>query len=234
MGVDGGIITGVIAALWLGVLTSISPCPLATNIAAVSFIGRNAGGAGRVMRAGGLYLLGRSLAYAAVAALVVSSILAIPAVSDFLQRHMNRALGPVLIVAGMFLLELIPLPFASGTDQERLKRIAERNLMAGSLLIGVLFALAFCPVSAALFFGSLIPLAVEHRSPLLLPALYGAGTALPVLTFGLILAFGTGHLSRAFNAVTRFELWARRVTGAIFILIGIYFTLTFIFNIQLW
>lgn len=225
---------GIVTALWLGVLTSISPCPLATNIAAVSFIGRNAGGAGRVIRAGGLYLLGRSLAYAAVAALVVSSILAIPAVSDFLQRHMNRALGPVLIVAGMFLLELIPLPFGSGTDQERLKRIAERNLMAGSLLIGVLFALAFCPVSAALFFGSLIPLAVEHRSPFLLPALYGAGTALPVLAFGIVLAFGAEHLSRAFNAVTRFELWARRVTGVLFIIIGIYFTLTFIFNIQLW
>ncbi len=234
MAIEGATFMGIFAAIWLGILTSISPCPLATNIAAVSFIGKNAGGAGRVLRAGGLYLLGRSLAYAVVAALLVSSVLAIPAVSDFLQRHMNRALGPILIVAGMFLLDLIRLPFGTGTDQARLQRIAERNLMAGSLLLGVVFALAFCPVSAALFFGSLIPLAVEHRSPFLLPALYGAGTALPVLAFALILAFGAGHLSRAFNAVTRFEIHARRVTGTLFILIGIYFTLTFIFNLQIW
>ncbi len=230
---NGELTTGIIAAIWLGILTSISPCPLATNIAAVSYIGKNAAETKKVVITGALYLLGRVTAYTALAALLVASLLSIPTVSDFLQRYMNRALGPVLIVAGMFLLELIHLPAGSGTDTSTLQRLAEKNIFAASFVMGIVFALAFCPVSAALFFGSLIPLAVRHQSALLMPALYGAGTALPVMAFALLAAFGARHLSGVFNAVTKLELWGRRITGILFIMIGIYFCILYIFRIQL-
>ena len=190
-----GISSGLIAAIWLGILTSISPCPLATNIAAVSFIGKNAAETKKVFITGTLYLLGRATAYAALAALIVGSLLSIPAVSNFLQHYINKILGPVLIIAGMLLLELVRLPAGRGTDTSRLQRLAEKNLFAASFAMGIIFALAFCPVSAALFFGSLIPVAVKQQSPVLLPAVYGAGTALPVLFFALILASGTSYLS---------------------------------------
>ncbi len=230
---SGELTTGIIAALWLGVLTSVSPCPLATNIAAVSYIGKNAAKKRTAVISSLLYLLGRMAAYAALAALLVTSLLSIPSVSNFLQRYMNRILGPVLIIAGMFLLGLLRLPAGRGTDSSRLGRLAEKNIFAASFIMGVVFALAFCPVSAALFFGSLLPLAVRNASPLLLPLLYGAGTALPILVFGLILAFGANYLSNAFNMVSRMELWARRGTGALFILVGIYFCMVYIFGIQL-
>ncbi|MBN1496536.1 MAG: sulfite exporter TauE/SafE family protein [Spirochaetes bacterium] len=229
----GDLATGIFAAVWLGILTSISPCPLATNIAAVSFIGKSAAETKTVAVAGTLYLFGRMTAYAALAALIVSSLLSIPTASDFLQRYMNKLLGPVLIIAGMFLLKLVRLPAGSGTDPSGLQRLAGKNLPAASFIMGVVFALAFCPVSAALFFGSLVPLAVRHNSSLLMPSLYGAGTALPVLAFALVAAFGARHLSRAFNAVTAFELWGRRITGILFIGIGVYFCLQHIFGIQI-
>jgi cytochrome c-type biogenesis protein len=229
-----GISSGLIAAIWLGILTSISPCPLAANIAAVSFIGKNAAETKKVFITGTLYLLGRATAYAALAALIVATLLSIPVVSNFLQNYINKILGPVLIIAGMLLLELIRLPTGGGTDTSRLQRLVEKNLFAASFAMGIIFALAFCPVSAALFFGSLIPVAVKQQSPVLLPAVYGAGTALPVLFFALVLAFGANYLSKIFNAVSRVEVWARRITGVLFIIIGIYFCLTCIFQIQIW
>lgn len=225
--------TGIIAAIWLGILTSISPCPLATNIAAVSYIGKNAAETKKVLVTGALYLLGRVTAYTALAALIVASTLSIPSISHFLQRSMNKALGPVLIIAGMFLLELIRLPAGSGIDQSRIQRLAEKNLFAASFFMGVLFALAFCPVSAALFFGSLVPLAVRHQSALIMPSLYGAGTALPVLVFAFLAAFGARHLSAVFHAATKLDLWGRRITGLLFIIIGIYFCVVFIFKMQI-
>ncbi len=229
-----GISSGLIAAIWLGILTSISPCPLATNIAAVSFIGNNAAETKKVFITGTLYLLGRATAYAALAALIVASLLSIPAVSNFLQSYINKMLGPVLIIAGMLLLELIRLPAGGGTDTSRLQRLAEKNLFAASFAMGIIFALAFCPVSAALFFGSLIPVAVQQQSWVLLPAVYGAGTALPVLFFAMVLAFGSNYLSKVFSAVSRVEVWARRITGVLFILIGVFFCLTHIFKIHIW
>lgn len=229
-----GISSGLIVAIWLGILTSISPCPLATNIAAVSFIGKNAAETKKVFITGTLYLLGRATAYAALAALIVTSLLSIPAVSNFLQSYINKILGPVLIIAGMILLELIRLPAGGGTDTSRLQRLSKKNLFAASFAMGIIFALAFCPVSAALFFGSLIPMAVQQQSLLLIPAAYGAGTAFPVIVFAVLLSSGANYLSKAFNAVSRIELWARRATGVLFIAVGIYFCLTYIFQIQIW
>lgn len=231
---SGEFITGIAASLWLGILTSISPCPLATNIAAVSYIGKHAVKTKMFFASGSLYLLGRVTAYTALSALIVGSLLSIPSVSHFLQQYINKALGPILIITGMFLLDLVRLPAGRGTGSSKIQRLAEKNISAASFIMGLLFALAFCPVSAALFFGSLIPMAVQQQSPLLIPAAYGAGTALPVIVFAVLLSSGANYLSKAFNAVSRIELWARRATGVLFIAVGIYFCLTYIFQIQIW
>jgi len=97
----------------------------------------------------------------------------------------------------------------------------------GGAVIGILFALSFCPVSAVLFFASLIPLSVKHSSAVLLPTVYGVGTALPVLFFAFLLAISADLMGRVFNKVTQFELWARRITGIIFLAIGVYFTFAY-------
>jgi cytochrome c biogenesis protein CcdA len=215
----------VVSALWLGILTSISPCPLATNIAAVSYVGRHVGSPRQVLLAGGLYTAGRMLAYLVLGAAAVWSLLSMVTVAGFLQGTFHRALGPLLILVGLLLLGLLRLKVPSIGVSEGLQDRVDRAGIWGAGLLGIVFALAFCPVSAGLFFGSLVPVAVTHSSPLLLPALYGVGTALPVAVFSLLLAAGVGWLGKALDRVQVFELWARRATGVVFIGVGIYETL---------
>jgi len=219
-------------AFWLGVLTSISPCPLATNVAAISFIGRRVDRPRRVVLTGALYTAGRSFTYVVLGVLLVAGLLAAPLLSHWLQKYMNRLLGPVLILVGMFLLELLRFGVRGGRFAQWMqKRTADGGTWA-AFPLGIAFALSFCPVSAALFFGTLVPLSVERNSSVLLPFLYGVGTALPVFAFGLVIGLGAHRVGRVFKQVKRFELWARRATGALFILIGVYFTLAY--TMQLW
>ncbi len=225
------LVLGALSALWLGILTSISPCPLATNIAAVSFIGRRVGRTRVVFLTGLLYMLGRMLTYVVLGILLVTSVLSIPQVSHILQKYMNKVLGPILIFVGMILLELIRVNISGSGLGEKMQKRVEASGIWGAGLLGIVFALSFCPISAALFFGSLIPLSVKCGSGFILPALYGLGTGLPVFLFAVLIAFGAQSVAKAFNRLTQIELWVRRATGGIFILIGIYFCLVYIFDV---
>ncbi len=224
-------LSGMALAVWFGVLTSISPCPLATNIAAISYIGKKVEHPRLVLATGLLYTLGRSVVYLALGVLLVESLLSAPHVSFFLQRYMMKILGPLLIIVGMFLVGLVKINITGlGTSNTILRR-ADRMGIWGAGLLGIVFALSFCPTSAALFFGSLIPLAVKSQSGIILPLLYGIGTALPVVVFAFLIAAGAHYVGNVFHRITQFELWARRITGALFIGIGIYFSLKYIFQI---
>jgi cytochrome c biogenesis protein CcdA len=214
-------------AFWLGLLTSVSPCPLAANIAAMSYVGREVGSRRRTLLAGLLYTAGRALAYAALAALLVGGLLSIPQVALFLQAHMSRILGPLLVVVGVVLLEWIPIPgFGGGLYDRTGGRLVKAGLV-GALPLGAVLALAFCPVSAGLFFGGLIPLAFDHRSPLWLPAVYGIGTGLPVVVFAVLVSAGVAWVGAAFHRLQPVERWARRVTAVVVIAVGLYYTWTF-------
>lgn len=213
------------SAFWLGLLTAISPCPLATNIAAVSYVARQVGSARAVLASGGLYTAGRTLAYLVLGAASVWSLMSMVAVSSFLQGVFHRALGPLLIVVGLLLLGLFKINLPGFGVSKGLQQRVDRSGVWGAGLLGIVFALSFCPVSAALFFVSLVPLAADHSSPLLLPAVYGVGTGLPVAVFAVLLAAGTGWLGKVLNRVQAFEIWARRATAVVIIGVGVYETL---------
>ncbi len=183
------------------------------------------------MLAGVLYTAGRALVYVALSVVLVSSLLAAPALSHALQKYGHKLLGPILILVGMVLLDLIRLrPSGIGAGGGVSERLAKAGVW-GALPLGALFALSFCPTSAALFFGSLLPLAVERHSPVALPLSYGVGTALPVVLFAILLAAGAQSVSKVFAQVSRLEIWARRATGAVFIAIGVYFVLAYVFEV---
>ncbi len=220
-----------LSAIWLGILTSVSPCPLATNIAAVSFISHRLTQRKVVFLSGILYTLGRSLTYIVLGVLIVKTLVDVPILSDFLQRYVNKILGIVLILVGMVLLDLLRIPLSIPSVSENVaKKLIERGAF-GSLLLGILFALAFCPVSAALFFGGLIPIAVKAQSVIGLPLIYGIGTGLPVLLFAILVSTGTELVNRVYHGITRLEFYTKRVTGIVFIVVGIYYVLSHILGL---
>jgi cytochrome c-type biogenesis protein len=215
----------IFSAFWLGILTSISPCPLATNIAAVSFISRNLGSSKKVLWSGLLYAAGRMLTYVAIAVLAVVSLLSLPEVSFFLESNMHKIIGPLLVVVGIILLDVIPISFSASLVGNSVQEKAGKWGMWGSGLLGIIFALTFCPLSAALFFGSLIPLAIDGKSPVMMPSVYGLGTALPVVAFALVMVFSVKSIGKIFAKLTQIEKWVRKLTAVIFIGAGIYLLL---------
>ena len=154
--------------------------------------------------------------YIVLGILIVKTLVDVPILSDFLQRYVNKILGIVLILVGMVLLDLlrIPLPIPSVSENVA-KKLAEKGTF-GSLPLGILFALAFCPVSAALFFGGLIPIAVKAQSGIGLPLIYGIGTGLPVLLFAFLVAAGTGYINNLYHRITRIEFYTKKGNGHYF------------------
>jgi cytochrome c biogenesis protein CcdA len=211
------------SAVWLGVLTSISPCPLATNIAAISYIGRRVDSTRHVLLAGLLYTVGRVAAYVVLAFLIVGTALSSPGISLFLQKYMHLLLGPMLIIVGMFLVGLVRINLGGGGVSDAVKARVDALGIWGAVVLGALFALAFCPTSAALFFGNVMA-SLSARSTVLLPMLYGVGTALPVIVFAVLIAMGSQKLGHAFNAVSKAEFWARTLTGAAVLIVGLWMT----------
>lgn len=215
----------LLSAVGLGLLTAISPCPMATNIAAISFLARRTTSSRRAVAGGIAYSLGRTLVYLGLGVILTGGLLSIPAVSQFLAVHVNAVLGPLLILVALVLLRLVTMTWSLGGDGATMQRWGERGGLLASFGIGILFALAFCPTSAALFFGALIPLAVSEGDAVTLPAAYGLATALPVLVFAVLVVVAAQAASRLFNRLSGIEAWMRWITGGVFLAVGLYYTI---------
>ncbi len=221
--ITGNLNIPILSALLLGLITAISPCPLATNIAAIAYVSRRVTERRYAVITGTLYTLGRMSSYSVIGVLIIVAGLEIPGVATFLQDFGEQALGPILIVVGVIMLTMnrIPLSLGGGKLSELGTKVANWG-MIGGFLLGALFALAFCPYSAALFFGVLIPLALKSAGGVTLPAVYAIGTGLPVLVFGVLISLGVARVSAWLNAVTRAERIIRVAVSIVFIGVGIY------------
>ncbi len=227
----------VVSALWLGIQTSISPCPLATNIAAVAFLGRSVSSSRRVLLSGVIYAVGRTAAYVGLSVLILwilkDHIAAGSTLSGVLQKYGMMAIGPILIILGMILLNMLNLPGSLSLAGAGLQQRAAGGGLWWSGALGFIFAMSFCPASAALFFLLLIPLAAAQQSMLFLPTLYGIGTALPVIVFAILMVFANQYVAKTFDKLSVVERWVRIAAGAIFIAAGLYYTLTVIYGVKL-
>jgi len=218
-----------LSALFLGLITAISPCPLATNIAAIAYVSRRVKERRYAVITGTLYTLGRMFSYSILGIIIIVAGIEIPGVASFLQDFGEQVLGPLLIVVGVIMLSINRMPFSLGGG--RLSSLGEKVAdwgMVGGFLLGALFALAFCPYSAVLFFGILIPLALKSAGGVTLPAVYAIGTGLPVLVFGVLISLGVARVSTWLNAVTRVEKIIRVAVSIIFIGVGIYLVVLWI------
>lgn len=217
--------TPALTAFLLGLLTAISPCPLATNIAAIGFIGKDIENRRRIFRNGLLYTLGRVVAYTVlgiVLILILKEGASLFGIQQFIGKYGELILGPALLLIGVFMLlgNKLRLPsFGFNGSGEGLARKGGW----GALLLGMLFALAFCPTSGVFYFGMLIPISATAAAGYLLPALFAVATALPVLTVAWILAFSMQHIGSFYGKIQAVQKWLNRIVGGLFVIIGIYY-----------
>lgn len=216
------------SALLLGLMTAISPCPLATNITAIGFISKDIENRKRVFFNGIYYTLGRAISYSAIGLIFFFGASQFK-ISGFLQQWGEKLIGPLLIVIGLFMLGVVKLtiPGISGIT----KRMEEKTKWGfwSALLLGILFALAFCPYSGVLYFGMLIPMTISSPSGLYLPIVFALATGLPVIIFSWLIAFSMGKLSGVYNKIKAFEIWFRRLVAILFIVVGVYYVVVLVF-----
>jgi cytochrome c-type biogenesis protein len=218
----------ILSAFLLGILTSISPCPLATNITAIAFISKDIENKKRVFYNGLIYTLGRAVSYSTIGIIFFFGANQFK-IAGFLQKYGERIIGPVLIIIGLFMLDFIriKLPF-SGNLSERIGNKAEKGNIWGVLFMGIAFALAFCPYSGVLYFGMLIPMTISSASGLYLPFVFAIGTGLPVIIIAYLIAYTVSGVGNFYNKIKVFELWFRRVIAVVFIGAGVYYIIQFI------
>lgn len=217
----------IFSALILGIMTAISPCPLATNITAIGFISRDIDNRKSIFFNGLWYTLGRAISYTGLALLLFLGASTFH-VARFVQSNGEKFLGPLLIIIGLFMLDIIKINFPTFSNlTQRFEQRKTKNNWWSSLVLGIIFALAFCPYSGALYFGMLIPLTISSSSGLLLPFIFAIATGLPVIIVAYLLAFSLSSLGNFYNKVKVFEKWFRRVVAVIFILVGLYYVFMF-------
>lgn len=214
----------ILTAFLLGVLCSISPCPLATNITAIAFISKEIKTAEHTLLNGLFYTLGRGASYMILATLIYLGFSTFQ-VSSIFQGWGDKALGPVLIIIGLIMLGAIKPNLGKGGEKaEKMKIWLSQKGYVGSFLLGMLFALAFCPYSGVLFFGMLIPLVLESSEGLILPPIFALGTGLPVIIFSFLIAFSVQKVGQFFQVMQKVEKIMRYGVAITFIVVGIYYT----------
>ena len=219
----------IISAFILGLMTAISPCPLATNITAIAFISKDIEDKKKVFINGLIYTLGRAISYTALGVLIYFTAGQLE-ISGFFQRWGEKILGPVLIIIGLFMLDVIRMSIPGlGKLNERMEKTSRKGYW-GVLLMGIVFALAFCPYSGVLYFALLIPMTVASVTGLYLPMIFAIGTGIPVIIFAWLIAYTLNEVGSFYNRIKVFEKWFRRIVSMIFIGVGIYYTIIIYFN----
>lgn len=227
---DGGT-APFLTAFLLGLLTAISPCPLATNIAAIGFIGRDIESRRVVFRNGLLYTLGRIMAYTVLGVILIAVLkegASIFGIQKFMARYGEIAVGPALLLIGLFMLFGDRLNFPSFGFKGGGERWT-RHGGWGALLLGVLFALAFCPTSGMFYFGILVPMSATATAGYLFPVLFAVATALPVLIVAWVLAFSAHRIGEVYGKIQTIRKWMNAVVGIMFFVIGVYYCVNILF-----
>lgn len=211
-----------LSALALGLMTAISPCPLATNITAIGFISKNIENRNRVFLNGLLYTFGRAITYTGIAVIIYLGADQFK-FSGFFQRYGEKFIGPLLIIIGLFMLDVLRIKFPGLTGITSKMQNKSRWGYFDAVLLGLVFALAFCPYSGVLYFGMLVPITVSSASGLLLPVIFAITTGIPVIVFAWVLAYMVSGIGNMYMKVKVFELWFRRIISVLFILVGVYY-----------
>lgn len=213
----------ILTAFLLGLMTAISPCPLATNITATAYLSKDIGEKHRVLFNGLFYTLGRMFAYTALGIIFYFGASQFQ-VAQLLQNMGGIWLGIALFVIGVLMLDIIKwnIPGTSNFTSKIEKKEGRKNYL-DAFLLGLLFALAFCPYSGILYFGGLIPMTIASPTGLLLPPVFAVATGLPVIIVAWLLAYSVGNVGKFYNKINIFQKWFKRIVASVFIVVGLYY-----------
>jgi len=222
--------TPIIYAFILGLMTAISPCPLATNITTIAYISKDIENKRKIFINGLVYTLGRAISYTLIGLILFLGASKFE-ISKLFSSNGEKFLGPLLIIIGILMLDIIKIKFPSfGKLTEKMQSKSKKGSWLSALLLGVVFALAFCPYSGVLYFGMLIPMTISSSSGLYLPVIFAIATGLPVIIIAYLLAFSVSSIGNFYKKIQAFQKWFNRIVALIFILVGLYYV--YIFYIQ--
>lgn len=208
-------------SLWLGLLTSITPCVFTASIAIISYINRKPGSSNHVFVSSFLYVIGRMVFYTILGAILSIFVDGIASVSTFLSNRLNIILGIILIFVGLTLLDLINVSFLHFSFVGKIREKADSSKYVGSFIFGILFAGMFCPVTASLFIANFL----QAPNNILSFMLYGFTTGLPAVILSLLLIFSRNRFNKLNEKLEKFEKYSSKITGAIFLVMGIFLIL---------
>lgn len=214
----------LVTAFILGLLTAISPCPLATNITAIGFISKDIEDRRRVFINGLIYTAGRAITYTGLAAVIFLGADQLE-LSGWFQKYGEKLIGPLLILIGLLMLDILKIKFPGLGNLTHKFQNKSKHTYWDVLLIGVLFALAFCPYSGVLYFGMLIPMTVSSATGLYLPVVFAIATGIPVIIFAWLIAYTVAGIGKVYNSLKIFEVWFRRVIAVVFLGVGSYYVI---------
>ena len=218
----------IFAAFVLGLLTAISPCPLATNITATAYISKTLVGKNKVLLSGLLYTFGLALSYTSIALIIILGASKFH-IAKFFQANGEKFVGPVMIIIGLMMLNIIQFNFLGKSNfTEKLQDKFKDKGLLGSFLLGALFAMAFCPYSGAMYFGVLIPMSIKSSIGFVLPFFYAMGAGILILFFTFLIAFSMQKVGKYFKAISKVEKVMRLVSGLLFLLTGTYYILIYL------
>ena len=200
-----------ITALLLGLMTAISFCPLATNITAVGFISKDLENRNRVFFNGLFYTLGRAITYTLIPLIIYIGADQFK-FSGFFQRYGEKIIGPLLLLIGISMLDIIRINFPGFARLSEKMENRKSWRFIDAILLGMVFALAFCPYSGVLYFGMLVPLTVSSASGLYLPVIFAVATGIPVIIFAWVLAYTVSGLGGLYNKIKKFVKLFRSMT----------------------
>jgi cytochrome c biogenesis protein CcdA len=215
----------LLTAFVLGLMTAISPCPLATNITAIGYIGKDLDNRRRVFINGLVYTLGRAISYTLLAVIIFIGADQLK-ISGVFQQYGEKIVGPLLVIIGLLMLDVINIKFPGLGSLTGRFRDGKSKSYLDVLLLGILFALAFCPYSGVLYFLILIPMSITSVSGLYLPVIFALATGIPVILFAWLIAYTVAGVGSLYNKIKIFEIWFRRVISVLFIGVGVYYIIT--------
>ncbi len=217
-----------LAALFFGFAGSVAPCQLTANLGSITYFGNKYMQEKLAGLEFLLYLLGKIMVFSFFGVLfwLFGNNISIDSIPVFV--YTRKLVGPLLIVMGLFFLGIIKLRGSFGFRISAVvKKMAERSGgKSGAFLFGVAFSLGFCPTMVLLFFGMVMPLALQSSYGVILPSVFALGTAFPLLVFfAIVIGFGLDR-----TILKKVKQWGRiiyKVSGAFLIILGISDTVTY-------